>query len=163
MHMMVSGHDKLGHRGQYATHALLAERFFWLGMEQDVTWFVKSCHVCQERQRQLVRIPPVETFTPSIFQVLHADTMNMTPMSNQRKYIVHGRCALSSWMEARALREEKGASIEGREGRGIGQLKPIAKERRSGVDTLGVHLGNSEGDAQFLRATGLIVLEESLH
>ena len=43
---------------------------------------------------------------PSIFQVLHADTVHMMPASNRCKYIVHGRCALSSWMEGRPLKKE---------------------------------------------------------
>jgi len=53
----------------------------------------------------------VVTYTPSIFQVLHADTVHMTPPSNGCKYIVYGRCGLSSWMEAKALRQENARAI----------------------------------------------------
>ena len=35
----------------------------------------------------------------------------MSPVSNGCKYIVHGRDRLSSWPEARALRDEKARSI----------------------------------------------------
>ena len=72
---------------------MLGERFWWPDIEHDVTWYVKTCHRCQERSKR-------------IFQVLHADTVHMTPASNGCKYIVHGRCALSSWMEGRPLRKE---------------------------------------------------------
>ncbi len=62
-------------------------------------------------KRRWVQIPPVETHTPSVFQVVHADTIHMTPKSNGCKYIVHARCHLTSWPEARALQKENAESI----------------------------------------------------
>jgi len=110
-YMMMAGHDHNGHRGFFATKALLTQRFWWPEMERDINQFVKTCHPCQERQIQLVKIPPTLTHTPSIFEVLHADVMHMSPASNGCKYIVHGRDNLSSWPEARALRDEKARTI----------------------------------------------------
>lgn len=111
MRIMKTCHDRLGHRGGYATNKLVAQRFWWPEMEGDITWYVKTCHICQVRQKMALELPPVVTHTPSIFQVLHADTLHMTPPSNGCSYIAHGRCGLSSWMEARALRKENGRSI----------------------------------------------------
>lgn len=111
MYMLTAAHDHVGHRGFYATNKLLAERFWWPEMEKDVNWFVKTCHNCQERQKRLIRLKPVITHTPSLFQTMHADTLRMSPASNGCAYIVHGRCALSTWMEARALRHENGRTI----------------------------------------------------
>jgi len=48
--------------------------------------------MCQVRQRRALELSPVVTHTPSIFQVLHTDTVHMNPPSNGCKYIVHGRC-----------------------------------------------------------------------
>ena len=110
-YMMTAAHDHNGHRGFFSTKALLTQRFWWPEMERDINRFVKTCHPCQERQQQLVRIPPSQTHTPCIFEVLHADIMHMSPASNGCKYIVHGRDKLSSWAEARALRDEKARSI----------------------------------------------------
>ena len=111
MYMMKASHDNLGHRGFYTTKMLVAERFWWPEMERDISWFCKTCHVCQERQKLLVKIPPVVTHTPSIFQVLHADTMHMSPKSNSYGYIHHGRCGMTSWMEGRPARDERGRTI----------------------------------------------------
>ena len=111
MYMMKAAHDNLGHRGFYATKSLILQRFWWPELERDVAWYCKTCHVCQERQKLLVKIPPVVTHTPSIFQVLHADTMHMTPKSNGCSYILHGRCGMTSWMEGRPARDEKGRTI----------------------------------------------------
>ena len=111
MYMMKAAHDNLGHRGFYATKSLISQRFWWPELERDVSWYCKSCQVCQERQKLLVKIPPVVTHTPSIFQVLHADTMHMTPKSNGCSYILHGRCGMTSWMEGRPAHDEKGRTI----------------------------------------------------
>lgn len=111
MYMLKAAHDHSGHRGLFATRALLAQRFWWPEMDADVKWFIKSCQACQERQRTLLIIPPKITHTPSVFQVLHADVMHMTPASNQCGYIVHGRDSLTLWAEARALRKQDARSI----------------------------------------------------
>lgn len=111
MYLMKASHDSLGHRGFYATRALLAERFWWPEMERDISWYVKTCDLCQRRQKLLVKTPPVVTHTPSIFQVLHADTMHMSPKSNGYSHIIHGRCGMTSWMEGRAVKAENGKVI----------------------------------------------------
>ena len=111
MYIMRSLHDHLGHKGSFATKELISERFWWPEMEHDIHWYVKTCHICQQRQKTLLRIPPTLTHTPGLFQVVHVDVMHMTPSSNGCKYIVHGRCALSKWMEGRPLRNENARSI----------------------------------------------------
>ena len=111
MYMMKAAHDSLGHRGVYSTKNLLAARFWWPELERDVVWYLKTCQFCQERQKTLVKIPSVVTHTPSVFQVIHCDTMHMSPPSNGHKFIVHGRCHLTSWPEARALKNENGDTI----------------------------------------------------
>ena len=110
-YMMTAAHDHNGHRGFFGTRALLAQRFWWPEMEKDINLFVKTCHPCQERQQQLVRIPPVQTRTPGLFEVMHADIMHMTPASNGFKYVIQGREAVVSWVEGRAIRDEKARTI----------------------------------------------------
>jgi len=96
MRLLRECHDKIGHRGAYATGRMLQQRFWWPEIEEDAIWYVKSCHLCQIKQRMALETPPVVTHTPSIFQVLYADTVHMTPPSNGCRYIVHSRCGLSS-------------------------------------------------------------------
>ena len=111
MYIMQSLHDHLGYKGAFTMKKLISERFWWPEMERDVHWYVKMCYVCQQRQKTLVQIPPVVTHTPGLFQVVHVDVMHMILVSNGCKYIVHGRCALSSWMESHPLRNENVRSI----------------------------------------------------
>jgi len=111
MRLLKSCHNDMGHRGAYATEKPLQQRFWWLGIEEDIIWYVRTCHLYQIRQKRALKIPPMVTYIPSIFQVLHADTVHMNSPSNRCKYIVHGQCKLSLWMESRALREENTKSI----------------------------------------------------
>lgn len=111
MRILHQAHNGNGHRGTYATQAFIRRRFWWPEIDADVEWFVKTCRMCQMRQKTLVKIPPTVTETPSIFQTIHLDTMHMTPKSNGCSYIIHARCALTSWMEGKPLRKENAGSI----------------------------------------------------
>ena len=110
-YMMTTAHDHNGHRKFFGTKTLLMQRFWWPEMEKDINLFVKTCHSCQERQLQLVRIPPTQTRTPGLFEVIHTDIMHMMPASNGCKYIIQGRESVTSWSEGRALRDEKARMI----------------------------------------------------
>ena len=109
--MMKSVHDSLGHRGFFVTKQLLEKRFYWPEMEADVKEYIRTCHPCQIRQKQLPRVPPTITYTPSIFTEFHADTLHMSVASNRCKRIAHRRCALTAWPEARALRSENARAL----------------------------------------------------
>ena len=111
MYILKAAHDALGHRGVYATTELIGLRFWWPAFQADVKWYVQTCDTCQKRQALILRPPPVITHTPSIFQVLYVDTVEMTPASNQCKHVLHGRCGLSSWPEARAVRRDTAKNI----------------------------------------------------
>lgn len=111
MYVIRASHDSVGHKGIYATQELIAKRFWWPESQADIKWYIKSCQVCQERQKLRLRIPMIETHTPSIFQTLHCDTAHMSPKSAGYEYIVHGRCSLSSWVEGRPLKKETAKAI----------------------------------------------------
>ena len=111
MYMLRAAHDSLGHRGGYATTALIELRFWWPEFEKDAKWYVKTCEICLKRQQALYKIPPVVTATPSIFQKVHTDVMHMSESSNRCGYIVDARCALSRYVEARGLRNADAESI----------------------------------------------------
>jgi hypothetical protein len=111
MYMMRASHDSLGHKGAYATKSLIDLRFWWPDCSQDMDWYVKTCHLCQVRQKTLLRIPPKPTMVPSIFQKVHVDVMIMGTPSNGCRLLVAARCALTRWLEARALRSDNGEAL----------------------------------------------------
>src|ERR1700753_725456 len=111
MYMLRAAHDSLGHRGGYATTALIELRLWWPEFEKDARWYEKTCGVCQRRRQALYKTPPVVTATPSIFQRVHTDVMHMSEVSNRCGYIVDARCALTRYLEARGLRTADAESI----------------------------------------------------
>ena len=97
---LVEMHDYVGHHGIQATIAFIAERFWWPEMKADIAWYVRTCHQCQIRQTTKVLIPPTTNFPAAPFVRVHVDTMDMP---GTYKYLLHGRCATTSYPEARAV------------------------------------------------------------
>ena len=103
-------HDDLGHKGVFATTRNLLLRFWWPGLNQDVQWFIKTCHECQVRQTEYFFIPPTVPIVPSLFRKAHIDTFLM-PRAGSYRYVIHARCALTSYPEARATTSDSAKVI----------------------------------------------------
>ena len=108
--ILQSCHDDLGHRGTFATRALVVERFWWPSIEVDIIWYVRSCDICQMRQIRQIHIPPTVATPAPVFAKIHIDTMHM-PASGGYKYIVQGRCSLTQYPEFRMLRSETAKTL----------------------------------------------------
>jgi hypothetical protein len=100
----------MGHKGVWATSVSIRERFWWPKLANDVKWYIFTCHLCQLRQTEKLRIPPVVAQPLGLFSKCYMDVMHM-PTSSGFKYIVHGRCSSSSYPEFRKLRSQTGNSI----------------------------------------------------
>ena len=103
-------HDSIGHKGVFATSRCLLVRFWWPHLNEDVRWFVRTCHQCQIRQTEYFLIPPILPHVPTLFRKAHIDTFLMPKIGSYR-YVIHARCALSSYPEARATSSESGKVI----------------------------------------------------
>jgi Integrase zinc binding domain/RNase H-like domain found in reverse transcriptase len=108
--LIISAHNDVGHHGFFATNALLAERYWWPAMAQDISWFVRTCHLCQLRKTQHVALPPTVAIPAPLFAKVYMDTMHLTPSAGY-KYIVQGRCSLTHWPEWEMLRTETAKSL----------------------------------------------------
>jgi hypothetical protein len=60
-------HDILGHKKIYAVWMQLLERFWWPFLDQDIKWFVQTCHQCQVCQMRYHHIPPTIAAPASLF------------------------------------------------------------------------------------------------
>lgn len=103
-------HDKIGHRGVHATVAAVKERFWWPEYKMDVTWYVRSCHLCQTRQMQQILAPPVVPQPGGCFVTAHVDSFFLPP-SNGYKVVCSARCATIAWPEGRRLRRETAKAL----------------------------------------------------
>ena len=108
--ILYDAHDGVGHKGFYATNALISQRFWWPCMKADIAWFVKTCRICQQRQTRNILIPPVVATPAPLFSRIYIDTMHM-PKLGGFKYLVQGRCSLSHFPEFRKLRAETAVTL----------------------------------------------------
>ena len=97
-HIISQAHEVVGHKAIFATLSNLWQQFWWPMLEEDVKWFVSTCHPCHTQQLQHLHLPPVIPEIPSLFCKVHIDTMLM-PTVNKFCYLVQACCALSSWPE----------------------------------------------------------------
>jgi hypothetical protein len=107
---MIAAHNDTGHRGYYASHALLAERYWWPFVGRDLAWYVRTCHICQLRQTRQIVIPPTVATPAPLFAKMYMDTMHLS-RSSGFAYIVQGRCSLTHYPEFRMLRKETAQAI----------------------------------------------------
>ena len=110
LEVMRECHDTVGHKGFYATRALVLERFWWPHIHEDIKWYIQTCHLCQERQLRLVRIPPVVAQPAPLFTKIYLDILHLPP-SNKYRYIIQARCSLSHYPEYRALRSQTSKAV----------------------------------------------------
>src|SRR6201996_1396778 len=105
-----AAHDDTGHRGFYATRALVMERYWWPFMGHDIAWYVRTCHICQTCQTRQILIPLVVATPAPLFVKMYMDTMHL-PCSGGYLYIVQGRCSLTGYPEFRMLRKETAKAL----------------------------------------------------
>ena len=103
-------HDNLGHKGIYATWRTIADQFWWPSLDEDITWFIKTCHQCQIQLTEKVIILLVISMLAPLFQKAHIDTMFMSLVQGFQ-YIVQAWCSLITWPEWRKLKKENGWTL----------------------------------------------------
>ena len=79
-------------------------------MGGDISWYVRTCHLCQLRKTQNVVIPPIVATPAPLFAKIYYDTMHL-PKSGSFKYIVQGRCSLVHWPKFDTLRKETAKAL----------------------------------------------------
>lgn len=103
--LIKQAHDDLGHKGIFTTKLRLMDRFWWPHMDDDVKWYIRTCHECQIRQLRKITIPPKVPTPRGLFRKAYIDTMFM-PKSHGYRYIAHARCSLTSYPEWSMLKKE---------------------------------------------------------
>ncbi|KNZ80237.1 hypothetical protein J132_06663 [Termitomyces sp. J132] len=77
-------HNKLAHRGLFATRTALLEHFWWPHISANIAWYIHTCHLCQIHQTSKVLTPPTVAMPAPLFIKIYVDTMFM-PSSNKFK------------------------------------------------------------------------------
>ncbi|XP_006462043.1 hypothetical protein AGABI2DRAFT_55477, partial [Agaricus bisporus var. bisporus H97] len=108
--LLIQSHDKLGHKGFFATRRTLVDHFWWPCIDNDIRWFISTCHQCQIRSTEHVVIPPTVQIPAPLFQKAYIDTVHMPP-SHGHKYIVQAHCSLTGWPEWHPLSWKTGHTL----------------------------------------------------
>jgi hypothetical protein len=66
-------HHETGHLGQKGTYNLIAKRYQWRGMYNDVQEWVKTCDECQKLARRRFEEPLHPTWTMTVWEKIGLD------------------------------------------------------------------------------------------
>jgi len=108
--ILSQSHDSLGHKGVFATTQLMMKRFWWPTMTKDIIAYIKSCHECQIRSTKHHHLPITSYLPFKPWSRVFIDTMLM-PKSRGFRYIIHARCDLTGYPEARMLRRNNAHEV----------------------------------------------------
>ena len=108
--VLQTAHDELGHKGFFTVRTRILDRFWWPMMNNDIHWYIRSCHECQVRQFTKIKIPPTIPTPAPLFARVHIDVMLM-PRSGSYRYIVQARDSLSGYPEFRLLNSDNSQAI----------------------------------------------------
>ena len=85
--LMKAAHDEMGHKGVFAVKARLQDRFWWPKMNEDISWYIQTCHACQTRQMRKIHTPLVIQPPAVLFSKAYFDIMHM-PSAGRFTYII---------------------------------------------------------------------------
>ena len=105
LELIRQAHDELGHKGLFTVRLRLGERFWWPHMDEDIKWYIHTCHECQIRKTKKIVIPPIVAVPRGLFRKVYIDTMLM-PKARGYQYIIHARCSLTSYPEWTMVKSE---------------------------------------------------------
>ena len=106
-------HPLSGHQGQDNTYQRTSKLYYWPRMETDIKEYVRTCAICQKRERKRGEAPlePIKKGVKPFHQV-GVDVMGPLPRSlTGKRYIIVAVDHFTKWVEARALEEADAQSI----------------------------------------------------
>src|SRR3954470_16590569 len=83
-------HPISGHQGQETTYQKTAEIFYWPGIKKEIQEYVRSCKICQKRERRRGESPlePIRK-VPLPFYQISMDIMGPMPITlSGKRYII---------------------------------------------------------------------------
>jgi len=102
--LIAEAHNNVGHRGWDTTYKTLSEHFFWPNMFDQITYFVRSCNICQlcSKTRPIVAFSP--TWNSGILRHFDLDTVHMPDGIGGMKFLLQATDPSIYWVGAHAAR-----------------------------------------------------------
>lgn len=107
--VLESVHDSMGHQGSEHTLELLRQRCFWVGIHEDVKWWVKKCERCVLTKMPNPKIhPPMKAFLASRpLEVIAVDFTLLEPASDGRENVLVITDVFTKFTQAFPTRDQK--------------------------------------------------------
>ncbi|KAL5471089.1 hypothetical protein EMCRGX_G029165 [Ephydatia muelleri] len=104
-----------GHFGRDKTLVKISERFYWLGMVNDVKEYCKTCEKCQKANRKFdkfsAELHPIPV-KDEVWHTIGVDLIGPLPITQKgNKYIMTVSCLFSKWPEATALPDKTATGV----------------------------------------------------
>ncbi|KHJ76895.1 integrase core domain protein, partial [Oesophagostomum dentatum] len=105
-----------GHLGITKTIRKIRDKFYWRGMNESITNYVKTCPTCQKIKSpyQLLRQEPLSLFPVSSrpFERVHSDVIGPLPMSLEGYcYILVNTCSFTKFVICSPILDQKTTTI----------------------------------------------------
>ncbi|KAJ6595925.1 hypothetical protein B0H10DRAFT_1828866, partial [Mycena sp. CBHHK59/15] len=81
-------HNDLGHKAYFICKKRLTDRFWWPMMDQDLRWYLNTCHECQLCATDKILLPPTVAMPMPLFHKVYADTLFMPRHNRYRTEIL---------------------------------------------------------------------------
>ncbi|KAL5477394.1 hypothetical protein EMCRGX_G024189 [Ephydatia muelleri] len=104
-----------GHFGRDKTLLKISERFYWIGMVNDVKEYCKTCEKCQKANRKFdkfsAELHPIPV-KDEVWHTIGVDLIGPLPETQKgNKYIMTVSCPFSKWPEATALPDKTARGV----------------------------------------------------
>eukprot|EP00731_Ephydatia_muelleri_P003894 Em0002g70a len=104
-----------GHFGRDKTLLKISERFYWIGMVNDVKEYCKTCEKCQTANRKFdkfsAELHPIPV-KDEVWHTIGVDLIGPLPETQKgNKYIMTVSCLFSKWPEATALPDKTATGV----------------------------------------------------
>jgi len=102
------------HRGRDAVRDVLAQNYYWPGMNSDIAEYIRTCLSCQRANTATLKVVPEMqpvAVPPAVFKQIGIDICKLPRSDDGYEYVVMAIDYFSKWSEAEKLKDKSARSV----------------------------------------------------